>query len=232
VMLATSGLLELDLGDLQGGMAKVYRALPEAAPILHDLYGGYFAKMQLFSGLGDVATLVADTPKSSSKSMQIVRFAAWLEELEPLKLAIKHCISDSPQDAKTHVMKDHYVAVNALTLLEVLQRPVRKNVLAQIKRVEALPVREPRNRVLIEVVKTQLLRAARLKEEARAQWSRAQAEIEKLSTDITLSPDFAAIHYRNALELAPTQAALANARDFFRAHFQGGYACFKKWAEA
>lgn len=232
VMLATSGLLELDLGDLQGGMAKVYRALPEAAPILHDLYGGYFAKMQLFSGLGDVATLVADEPKSSSKSMQIVRFAAWLEELEPLKLAVKHCISASPQDARTHVMADHYVAVNAMTLLEVLLSPKRKNVLTQIKRVEALPVREPRNRVLIEVVKTQLLRAACFKEEARAQWSFAQTEIEKLSPDITLSPDFAAIHHRNALELAPTEAALARARDFFRTHFQGGYACFKKWAEA
>ncbi len=232
VMLATSGLLELDLGDLQGGMAKVYRALPEAAPILHDIYGGYFAKMQLFSGLGDVATCIADSPKASSKALQILRFAAWQEELEPLKMAVKHCISTSPHDAKSHVMADHAVAVNALTLLEVMQKPSRKTCLAQIKRVEALPAREQRHRVLKEVLKTQLLRAAGLEDEAREQLPLAQAEISRLSPEITLSADFVAIHHRNALELAgPGSKLRESANEFFARHFRGGYACFKKWAE-
>lgn len=232
VMLATSGLLELDLGDLQGGMAKVYRALPEAAPILHDIYGGYFAKMQLFSGLGDVATCIADSPKASSKALQILRFAAWQEELEPLKLAVKHCVSSAPQDAKTHVTADHPVAVNALTLLEVMLKPSRKTALAQIKRVDALPVREPRHRVLKEVLKTQLLRVAGLKEEAGEQLKLAQAEIAKLSPEITLSADFVAIHHHNALELAePASKMRIEAGAFFKRHFAGGYACFKKWAE-
>lgn len=232
VMLATSGLLELDLGDLQGGMGKVYRALPEAAPVLHELYGGYFAKMQLFSGLGDVATCIADSPKASSKSLQILRFAAWEEEPEALKLAVKNCISASPKDALTHVLPTHPIAINALTLLEVQQNPARKNVQAQVKRVEAIEVREGRNQVLKEVVKTQLWRAAGLKEQALEQFRAAQAEIGKLSLDITLSPDFIAIHHRNALELLPPgDKSREAARDFFRSHFTGGYACFKKWAQ-
>lgn len=233
VMLATGGLLEMDLGDLQGGMAKVFRALPEAAPVLHDLYGGYFAKMHLFSGLGDVATCVADRPMSSSKSLQILRFAAWLEDLESLNLAVQRCVSDDRKDALTHAMPDNPVTVAALALLEVLRHPVRRVCTAQLKRVDGIAVIEHRTLILKHIVKTQLLRAAGLTQPAIAQLRVTLAEMDRLSPDVTLSPDFAAIHHRNVLELADDSIAGARAAssEFFRSYFRGGYACFKAWAE-
>ncbi|MCC7509150.1 MAG: hypothetical protein IT464_07220 [Planctomycetes bacterium] len=233
VMLATGGLMEMDLGDLQGGMSKVMRALPEAAPVLHDLYGGYFAKMQLFSGLGDVATCLADKPMSSSKSLQILRFAAWLEDLETLELAVKRCVSNDRKDALTHAMPDNPVSVSALALLHVLKQPTRNVCTAQLKLVDGIAVIEQRTRILKEIVKTQLLRAARLTQRARAQLRLTLAQVELLPTDITLSPDFAAIHHRNVIELADDSMAGARARavEFFSSYFHGGYACFKRWAE-
>jgi hypothetical protein len=233
VMLATGGLLEMDLGDLQGGMSKVFRALPEAAPVLHDLYGGYFAKLQLFSGLGDVATCLADVPMSSSKSLQILRFATWLEDTPTLKLAVQRCISGDRKDSLTHAMPDNAIAVSALALLEVLQRPGPKACHAQVKRVNELHVREHRTQILKEIVKTQLLRVAGQPDAARTQLRLTLAELDKLAPDITLSPDFAAIHHRNALELADQSLAGARAKaaEFFTTYFRGGYACFKEWAE-
>ncbi|MBK9974046.1 MAG: helix-turn-helix transcriptional regulator [Planctomycetes bacterium] len=233
VMLATGGLLEMDLGDLQGGMAKVMRALPEAAPVLHDLYGGYFAKMQLFSGLGDVETCIADKPMSSSKSLLILRFAIWLEDGQALTLAVRRCISSDRKDALTHAMADNAISVSAMALLEVLKQPSRKVCTAQLKRVDALGVPEHRTRVLRQIVKTQLLRVARLTQPAREQLRLALTELERVSSDITLPPDYLAVHHRNVLELADDSMSSARSRanGFFSSYFHGGYACFKRWAD-
>jgi hypothetical protein len=168
---------------------------------------------------------------SSSKSLQILRFAQWLEDAETLGFAAKNCISDDRKDALTHAMSDNPVAVSALAVLEVLRNPTSRVCTTQLKRVDAVIVIEQRTRILKEVVKTQLLRMAKQTARAREQLRVTLAELDKLSPDITLSADFAAIHNRNVLELSDDKRLRAQAAGFFRSYFNGGYACFKRWAE-
>ncbi|MCC6465610.1 MAG: helix-turn-helix transcriptional regulator [Planctomycetes bacterium] len=232
VLQATAGGLEMDLGDMAGGMARIHRALPEALPVLQQPYSSYQAKFLLFGGLGDIAACLALKPSSMHRSTVILRFAAWLEDADALRVAARQCISPDHAARQTHLLPDSPPALHAAALLDVL---ADKSHLKQAeKRLEAVQVRDGRQRFFKAAVRTQLRRLAGGRSALEA-LKEADAELLALPPGVTVLPDFAAVHYRNLRELGERdpllQPRLAAAREFFRSHYARGFACFKSWAE-
>ena len=220
-MQTTVGVLELDLGDLHAAMADIHAGMPYAAQLLNEQYSGYLAKMQLCSGLQTVQDVIATGKMTHSKAAQILRFAACMEDQATLKYALEHCTTDKPGAHPGRLAVSE--ATFASTLAEAFSRR-KGGEAAVLKRLDAAPHRDPRDRAAVAIARCQALRVMGKRKKAEKALAGATELLAAVKPEIIVHIEPMAIHSRNRIELGDE-----GGREFFDSHYARGFACFRPW---
>ena len=237
VLAATCGFIEADLGLLLRGKRRLEECFPKLPPNRRDAIGyAFLLRVQLLAGVTDVRAALEFGPPMRNRGTSILRFAAWQEEREPLRLAVARLIGE----ADGQIPRDDPGVRQHLALLEALTKP-RAAILQRFRKFvgEHGSARALGRRIefSLAVTTSQIARILGKRKEALAALDEAERIRLQMQPRGVPSVCSLGIHFRSALRLLPAKGAgqgtprrsLRAAADEFFTELPGkGYACFAK----
>ncbi|MBV6515634.1 MAG: hypothetical protein HPKKFMNG_01275 [Planctomycetes bacterium] len=212
------GSFDVELGDLESGLAGIQRAFGLLAAGQRSFASILLLRAELLAGLCSIAEARARSYPSRGRSRVLLRHACLLEDADELRACVEHSIGT----AEHQIPPNEYEACRSRLLLTALTRPRP----ALLRQFETLG-RESPPQVNSPHLKSAMLsihhaQVARLCGKGAAEAERAQAQLDVVPRDRTVTIDLYAVQARN---LAATQQrqALAVAQARLRDWIERGY---------
>ncbi|MCA8912637.1 MAG: helix-turn-helix transcriptional regulator [Planctomycetes bacterium] len=228
------GVLEIDMGDVPQGFARLQRAAAFQPELYLGHSGGFLVRAQLMLGLTTLEAAMSLGTPSLSRNTRIVQWAAWLEDPALLKRVIRECIGTAP-----HHMPESFVYAG---YVRALLQAIEGNPDAARKYVDedtgstGADVSRPIVRFAIPASYCRLARVAGDRQRALKFLKEADRHLHEIPPEYTLDVMAAATHYRNALLLisentrgASLAKIRARAQQFFRESAAKGFGCFMQY---
>jgi len=225
-----AGSLDVELGDLHAGLAQIQRTYSQVEPGALAFATMMLLRAELLAGLTTLAEARERRHHARGRSRLMLRHAAMLEDAAELAQTRAYGIGRD----ETQVMPDEFEARRSAILHQALTRPKAAQLVEFTKLVEQSPpqVNSPHLKsVVIAVQRAQIARLVGPKRQAVEATLEAQAAIDAVPKDRTVTIDLHAIHARNVLGLLPDKDAgarlIAAAREFLGSHIARGYAVLR-----
>ncbi|CAG0968904.1 hypothetical protein PLCT2_01226 [Planctomycetaceae bacterium] len=194
------GSFDVELGRLHQGLGEIQEMFGQLEGSQRMFSAILLARALLFAGLSNTLDVLRSADGSRGRSRLLLRHACALENPAELRAVMETGIGPG----ELQVMPEEYESRRAALLLRALQRP-RTDVFDQFEQLVSQtppPVNSPQLKaVVIAIARAQLARLCRHRGFAQATLA-AQAAIEAVPADRTVTLDLRAQHARNVLALA------------------------------
>jgi hypothetical protein len=221
-----SGSFDVELGDLHTGLAQIQRSYTHAAKANLGFAALMLTRAELLSGLRSLADTRTGGFASRGRSRMMLRHAAMLEDADELKEARRHGVGQH----ESQVMPDEFESRRSAILLAAMTAPKAR----LLDEFDALvgesppPVNSPQLKaVVIAVQRAQIARRAASTRQAFAATLDAQAAIEAVPAELTVTIELRAIQARNVFALAGNDGLKASARAWLNEYVARVYTCLR-----
>jgi hypothetical protein len=226
-LVIVAGSFDVELGDLHGGLMQIQRIFSSIPPQNLSFPTIMLLRAELLAGLCTLADARGRGYPSRGRSRILLRHAALIEDAEELRKCRQHGVG---QD-ETQILPAEYEARRCTLLQAALEKP-RAGLLAQFDdAVQESPpgVNSPQLKAsLLEIQRAQIARVSGAVGEARESTTRAQALIDALPRELTLTIDLHAIHARNVINvLTRNPEQVSRARGYLDTMARAGYAALR-----
>jgi hypothetical protein len=194
------GYLQVELGEVPAGLAKLQRNVPYLPGIFLGLSSGMVIRAGLLSGSLDFNGAFALGEPGRSKSFRLLQFAAWSEDPAILKRALRDCAGDGP----TRYPVSSAIVEGPAFILRLIESKGRATedmmaVPEGLGRAEELPASF--NATLRAIVACRLHRLGGARQRALEDLATAENHLAAIPQEYFIDVLTHATHHRNALRL-------------------------------